>query len=139
MGSPGATGFRRLARDGRDRPRDGIRRGPRYMRPMELVGRDGLTIDEVWQDGPRAFQTVAIPGFPNFFMLLGPHSPVGNFPLTAVAETQADHILRWIRRWQHGEFDTVEPTATAAAAYNSALAAAMPGTVWTTGCLRAAQ
>ncbi len=45
-----------------------------------------------------------------------------------------DNIVRWIRRWQHGEFDTVEPTATAADAYNSALSAAMPGTVWTTGC-----
>jgi cation diffusion facilitator CzcD-associated flavoprotein CzcO len=105
-----------------------------YMRPMDLVGRGGLTIDEAWQDGPRAFQTVAIPGFPNFFMLLGPHSPVGNFPLTAVAETQADHIVRWIRRWQHGEFDTVEPKETAADAYNSELSAAMPRTVWTTGC-----
>lgn len=105
-----------------------------YMRPMDLVGRDGLTIEEAWQDGPRAFQTVAIPGFPNFFMLLGPHSPVGNFPLTAVAETQADHIVRWIRRWQQGEFDTVEPTTTAAEAYNAELSAAMPATVWTTGC-----
>jgi cation diffusion facilitator CzcD-associated flavoprotein CzcO len=105
-----------------------------YMRPMDLVGRHGLSIDKAWQDGPRAFQTVAIPGFPNFFMLLGPHSPVGNFPLTAVAETQADHIVQWIRRWQHGEFDTIEPTATATAAYNSELSAAMPNTVWTTGC-----
>jgi cation diffusion facilitator CzcD-associated flavoprotein CzcO len=105
-----------------------------YVRPMQVIGRDGLRLDDAWRDGPHAFETVAMPGFPNFFMLLGPHSPVGNFPLTAVAESQADHILRWIRRWQRSEFDTVEPTTTATEAFNSTLTAAMPDTVWTTGC-----
>ncbi|MGH3635096.1 flavin-containing monooxygenase [Mycobacterium sp.] len=105
-----------------------------YLRPIQVTGRDGLSLDDVWRDGPHAFETVAMPGFPNFFMLLGPHSPVGNFPLTAVAESQANHIVRWIRRWQRCEFDTVEPTDTATDAFNSALSDAMPNTVWTTGC-----
>jgi cation diffusion facilitator CzcD-associated flavoprotein CzcO len=105
-----------------------------FFRPIRLTGRDGITADDVWRDGPRAHQTVAMPGFPNFFMMLGPHSPVGNHSLTAVAESQADHILRWIERWRRGEFDTVEPTASATETYNAKLRAAMPRTVWTTGC-----
>ena len=105
-----------------------------FFRPMRLTGRDGISADDVWRDGPRAFQTVAMPGFPNFFMMLGPHSPVGNLALTAVAESQADHILRWIQRWRRGEFDTVEPTSSATESFNAQLRAAMPNTVWTTGC-----
>ncbi|WP_407687276.1 flavin-containing monooxygenase [Mycobacterium sp. HUMS_1102779] len=105
-----------------------------FFRPMRLTGRDGITADEVWRDGPRAYQTVAMPGFPNFFMMLGPHSPVGNLALTSVAESQADHILRWIQRWRRGEFDTVEPKVSATETFNAALRAAMPRTVWTTGC-----
>lgn len=105
-----------------------------YMRPMQVTGRNGLSLDDAWRDGPHAFETVAMPGFPNFFMLLGPHSPVGNVPLTSVAESQAEHIVRWIRRWQRGEFDTIEPTAEASDAYNAEVAAAMPNTVWTAGC-----
>ena len=105
-----------------------------FFRPMRLTGRDGIMVDDVWRDGPRAHQTVALPGFPNFFMMLGPHSPVGNYALTAVAESQADHILRWIQRWRRGEFDTVEPTASATERFNAKLRAAMPDTVWTTGC-----
>lgn len=77
---------------------------------------------------------MALPGFPNFFMMLGPHSPVGNLALTTVAESQADHILRWIQRWRRGEFDTVEPTGPATDSFNAKLRAAMPNTVWTTGC-----
>lgn len=105
-----------------------------FFRPMQLIGRDGIAADDVWRDGPRAFQTVAMPGFPNFFMMLGPHSPVGNLALTTVAESQADHIVGWIERWCRGEFDTVEPTAAATERFNARLRAAMPDTVWTTGC-----
>ncbi|MGD1173645.1 flavin-containing monooxygenase [Mycobacterium seoulense] len=105
-----------------------------FFRPMQLIGRDGIAADDVWRDGPRAYQTVALPGFPNFFMMLGPHSPVGNLALTTVAESQADHILGWIQRWRRGEFDTVEPTLPATDDFNAKLRAAMPDTVWTTGC-----
>ncbi|WP_156689587.1 flavin-containing monooxygenase [Mycobacterium sp. Marseille-P9652] len=105
-----------------------------FFRPMRLTGRDGIAADDVWRDGPMAYQTVALPGFPNFFMMLGPHSPVGNYALTAVAESQANHIVGWIKRWRRGDFDTIEPTAAATERFNARLRAAMPDTVWTTGC-----
>lgn len=105
-----------------------------YMRPMNIIGRDGSTLEESWSEGPRAFQTVAMPGFPNFFMLMGPHSPLGNYALTAIAETQAGHISRWIKAWSDGDFDTVEPTEEATERFNAGMRTAMPGTVWATGC-----
>ena len=105
-----------------------------FFRPMRLTGRDGIAADDVWRDGPHAHQTVSLPGFPNFFMMLGPHSPVGNLALTTVAESLADHIVGWIERWRRGEFDTMEPTPSATETYNAQLRAAMPNTVWTTGC-----
>ncbi len=56
---------------------------------MEIVGENGLTLDEAWADGPHAYRSIAVPGFPNLFMLMGPHSPIGNQSLVIVAETQA--------------------------------------------------
>ncbi len=105
-----------------------------FMRPMSLVGRDGLTIQQLWEEGPRAHLGVALPGFPNFFMLMGPHSPVGNYSLTAIAEAQAAHILGWIQRWRTGEFDNVAPTRHATDEFNASMRRAMPGTVWASGC-----
>ena len=67
-------------------------------------------------------------------MLMGPHSPVGNYALTAIAETQADHILGWINRWCDRQFDSVAPTPAATDEFNADMREAMPGTVWTTGC-----
>ena len=105
-----------------------------YMRPLRLTGRDGITLDEAWRDGPRAYLTVSLPGFPNHFMLMGPHSPIGNYSLTEIADTQARYITDWIRRWQRGYFATVEPTSEATERFNAELRAALPGTVWATGC-----
>jgi hypothetical protein len=77
---------------------------------------------------------VALPGFPNFFCLMGPHSPVGNQSLIAVAETQADYALWFIKRFRAGELALAAPTAAATERFNADLRAAMPNTVWTTGC-----
>ncbi|MFZ1161240.1 flavin-containing monooxygenase [Mycobacterium sp.] len=105
-----------------------------FMRPMTLVGHDGLTVDRLWENGPKAHLGVALPGFPNFFMLIGPHSPVGNYSLTAIAEAQANHILGWIQRWRAGELDNVAPTGRATDQFNADMREAMPDTVWASGC-----
>lgn len=105
-----------------------------FMRPMAVAGQNGCTVDQLWAEGPHAHLGVGLPGFPNFFMLMGPHSPVGNYSLTAIAEAQAGHILRWIERWCEREFDTVAPTRQATDEFNAGMRAAMPGTVWATGC-----
>jgi cation diffusion facilitator CzcD-associated flavoprotein CzcO len=105
-----------------------------YMRPMEVVGQDGRTLDDAWKEGPSAYRTVGIPGFPNFFMLMGPHSPVGNYSLVPIAEVQSRYVMRWIRMWEEGRVSTAAPTEEATAAYNQQLREAMPETVWVTGC-----
>lgn len=105
-----------------------------YMRPLRLTGRDGITLDEVWEGGPRAYLTVSLPGFPNHFMLMGPHSPVGNYSLTEIADTQARYIVDWIDRWRRHAYDAVEPTAEATGRFNAQVREALPGTVWATGC-----
>ena len=105
-----------------------------FMRPLELVGEGGVTLEEVWRGEPRGYRTVALPGFPNFFMIMGPHSPVGNSSLVLVAETQADYILRWIRMIQAGTVRAAAPTEQATARFNEQMRTEMPRTVWTTGC-----
>jgi cation diffusion facilitator CzcD-associated flavoprotein CzcO len=105
-----------------------------YLRPMELHGPGGLTLDEAWRDGPRAYRTVALPGFPNFFILMGPHSPIGNQSMVIVAETQADYVMQLIRMYMDRELDSVAPTAAATERFNQEMRAAMPNTIWTTGC-----
>jgi cation diffusion facilitator CzcD-associated flavoprotein CzcO len=105
-----------------------------YVRPVELVGADGLTLEEAWLEGPQAYRSVAVPGFPNLFMLIGPHSPVGNQSLVMIAETQADFVMWWIDQMREGSIVATMPTAEATKDYNERMKAAMPQTIWVTGC-----
>jgi cation diffusion facilitator CzcD-associated flavoprotein CzcO len=105
-----------------------------YVRPMEIVGEHGMTLDEVWEDGPHAYRSVAVPGFPNLFMLMGPHSPIGNQSLVIIAENQADYAMWWIDGIRDGRIVSASPTAAATKDYNEQMKSAMPQTIWVTGC-----
>ena len=41
----------------------------------EIIGRSGLTLREKWAAGPRSFLGIAVNGFPNMFVIVGPGSP----------------------------------------------------------------
>lgn len=105
-----------------------------FIRPIDLVGEGGVTIDHAWRDGPRAYRTVCVPGFPNFFILQGPHSPIGNHSLIAIAETQTDYVMRWLEKLRNGRVHIFAPTAEATDAFNATLREVLPHTVWASGC-----
>lgn len=131
------TGIRTA--DGRDRPVDVIILATgfqthNYMRPMEITGRDGLTIDKAWAGGPRAYRMTAIPGFPNLFTVLGPNSPTGSISLQYSAERTANYIARFLDMLRAGTATSIEVTEEATDEFNAAVAAAMTPTVWNTGC-----
>lgn len=105
-----------------------------YMRPMRLIGRDRINIDDAWAKGPRAYRMAAIPGFPNLFTVLGPNSPTGSISLQYTSELTAGYIAQWLEKFRAGELTTVEVTAEATTRFNDDVAVAMGPTVWNTGC-----
>jgi cation diffusion facilitator CzcD-associated flavoprotein CzcO len=105
-----------------------------YVRPMTIVGERGQTLDEVWADGPHAYRSIAVPGFPNLFMLMGPHSPIANQSLVPVAEDQADYAMWWIEQIRAGRVASAAPTEAATKQYNEDIKAALPQTIWASGC-----
>jgi 4-hydroxyacetophenone monooxygenase len=47
----------------------------RLIWPIEVTGRGGLRLDDFWdQDDIGAYLGMTVPGFPNLFMMLGPHA-----------------------------------------------------------------
>ncbi|MDZ4235882.1 MAG: NAD(P)/FAD-dependent oxidoreductase, partial [Dietzia sp.] len=105
-----------------------------YMRPLTITGEGGFSLEEAWADGPTAYRSVAVPGFPNMFMLMGPHSPVGNNSLIQIAEDQARYVMWWIEQLRAQRIVAASPTEAATKTYNEDMKAAMPQTVWMTGC-----
>lgn len=105
-----------------------------YMRHIKVVGPQGRNLDEAWSEGATAYRTVTVAGFPNLFLMQGPHSPVGNFSLISISEVQANYIMQLVEWFRRGQCQTIEPQATATQQYNQALQSAVQGTVWASGC-----
>jgi len=105
-----------------------------FMRPMNLTGRGGRTLDDVWSPTPRAYRSVSMPDFPNFFMIVGPHSPIGNFSLIEISELQVDYALQLMERVRSGACREICATTEATERFNESIQQAMRNTIWMTGC-----
>jgi cation diffusion facilitator CzcD-associated flavoprotein CzcO len=106
----------------------------RFMRPMQLIGRRGRSLEDAWTPRPIAYLSMSIPGFPNFFMLNGPNGPVGNFSLIEVAERQIAYILQLVELLRAGRCREISPSEAATTAFEAARVDAAKNTVWVTGC-----
>ena len=47
---------------------------------IDIRGLDGLRLKDKWAGGPQTFLGVQVEEFPNMFMLVGPHTALGNIP-----------------------------------------------------------
>jgi len=100
-----------------------------FLASMEVVGRDGRTLHEVWDGEPAAFLGLTVPGFPNFFMLYGPNTNGGE--IVHHLEWQADYALRAIRRMVREGVTSVEVRRGASDLYNRWIQRRLRGTAWT--------
>ena len=105
-----------------------------FMRPMNIVGRGGVALNDVWAKRPTAYMAVSIPDFPNMFMLNGPTGPVGNFSLIEIAEAQWNYIEKFLDRLEQGEAAQISASHNALQDYEKARIAAAKTTVFGSGC-----
>jgi cation diffusion facilitator CzcD-associated flavoprotein CzcO len=106
----------------------------RFLRPIDVVNPEGLHLSEAWAKRPNAYLSVAVPGFPNLFMLNGPNGPVGNFSLIEVAELQFAYFAQLIELLRSGEAEALSPTFEATEAFEGERVEQAKKTVWATGC-----
>ena len=104
-----------------------------FMRPINILGLNGITLEDYWQDYPKAYYSIAMPNFPNLFMLNGPNGPVGNFSLIDIAEQQMQYITQLIKLLLQGQAKYIHPKTDATNKYEIARETAAKKTVWYLG------
>ena len=105
-----------------------------FMRPMNVVGRDGILLNDVWRDKPVAYLSISIADFPNLFMLNGPNGPVGNFSLIEIAECQWSYIEQLLEGLESVECQEVSATQEAMSEFESARVEQAKKTIFASGC-----
>lgn len=104
-----------------------------FILPTHVTGENGIDLEQQWDGAPRAHRAVAMPGFPNFWMVEGPTGPVGNLSLIAISEHQVDYIISMLDRMKADGLAAIAPKQSAFDEYNAAMGEAIKTTVWVTG------
>ncbi|KAI9320142.1 hypothetical protein BX666DRAFT_1853340, partial [Dichotomocladium elegans] len=100
-----------------------------------LEGNVGLTLNEAWRDKfPATYKTLAIHGYPNLFMILGPSSLLGHSSVLIMMECQVAFACQMIRRMIKEDIAAFEPTQDAQDAYAAELQKDLDKTVWKGNC-----
>ncbi|KAF3761989.1 FAD/NAD(P)-binding domain-containing protein [Cryphonectria parasitica EP155] len=74
-----------------------------------VVGRNGVTIADKFAPFPKSYLSLAVDGFPNYFMMLGPNSGIAAGSLNPVLEAEGDYIIKCIRKLQKEDYLTMAP------------------------------
>ncbi len=59
-----------------------------------LRGRDGVPLAERWRERRAAFLGTAVAGFPNYFMLGGPHTATGHTSVLLYSEAHMEYVVQ---------------------------------------------
>jgi cation diffusion facilitator CzcD-associated flavoprotein CzcO len=104
------------------------------LRPVSISGRDGVDLQSIWHDGPQAYRGVAVPGFPNMYIMYGPNTNLGHNSILVMLECQARYIVRCLERVVAENLATLEVSEVATRRYNDKLQVDLKQMVWSTGC-----
>ena len=80
---------------------------------IDIRGRDGMALRDLWAEGPRSYLGVAVAGFPNLFTITGPGSPSVLSNMMVSIEQHVDWITAFLTTQQAEGFTTFEPEASA--------------------------
>lgn len=87
-------------------------------------------LSDEWEHGPQAYRGVAVTGFPNYFLIMGPNSGLGHNSILFMIEAQVRYILQCLSWLESERTDAVEVRAEIQRDFNRRLEDAQKHTVW---------
>jgi len=100
---------------------------------LSVSGRGGVKLQDAWRDGAEAYHGITVPGFPNFFLLLGPNTGLGHNSVVFMIESQVQHVLSCLRLLAREGAETIEVRPAAARRFNDGIQRRLRRAVWSEG------
>jgi cation diffusion facilitator CzcD-associated flavoprotein CzcO len=122
--------------DGRHHPADvliwgtGFRAGE-FMFPMDIVGRDGRTLQDEWGAGAHAHYGITVPGFPSLFVLYGPNTNTSGGSIIVFLEAQVAYVRQALEETARRRAAALEVRRDVEEAFDQRIQAEFEGTAWT--------
>ena len=88
----------------------------KFLSVIDVRGRDGIALADLWSDGAYAYLGITVERFPNLFMLYGPNTNNGS--IIDKLESQARYIAAKVTHMRDHRIDALEVRPDVVAAYN---------------------
>ncbi|KAK7427365.1 hypothetical protein QQZ08_006134 [Neonectria magnoliae] len=106
-----------------------------FVPRFPIIGRNSVNLQDKWRkEGAAAYLSLAVPGFPNFFFVLGPNSPISNGSLVGALEHQLEYALQFVRRIQTRNVKSFDVSEEAAREFNDWKNDIMQGLTFSGAC-----
>ena len=105
-----------------------------FLVPIDIVGRGGRRLHDIWANGAAAHRGVTVAGFPNMFILYGPNTNLGHNSIIFMSERQMDYVMPLVRTILARDLALLDVRPEAQAAYNRMLQDRLATTVWAANC-----
>lgn len=127
--------------DGAERPADTLILGTGFTiteLPIagRIRGRDGHTLEQVWDGSPTGFLGTVVSGFPNLFMVLGPNVGNGHTSATVLIELQVRFAIETLRGLERAGVASADVRPSVQQSFNEEVQRRLRGTVWNAGGCR---
>ncbi|WP_231390424.1 NAD(P)/FAD-dependent oxidoreductase [Nocardia sp. CNY236] len=108
-------------------------RATEFLAPMVVTGRGGRVLHHYWDEGGATFLGLAVPGFPNAFIMAGPNTfnPAGSN--VDMKQNQLRYIMAAIRLREQSGAAAIEVSDRSVGDYDQWLREAISRTVWPEG------
>ncbi len=121
--------------DGEEHPADVLIWGTgfaatRFLAPMEITGRGGVRLDDVWAEGARAHLGITVPGFPQMFVMYGPNTNLGGSSIIQMLESQAAYVVQAVDALAAGRAACLDVREDRLEAYDAEVQSRLRETVW---------
>ena len=123
--------------DGRERTLDALVCATGFdtvhlLSSVQVSGRQGITLQEAWAEGPEAFHGITVAGFPNLFLMLGPNTATGHTSTLLFIEPAVRYAIQCMQHVQLQGHRWLDLRTEVYRAHNQMLQSRLRGSVWTT-------
>jgi cation diffusion facilitator CzcD-associated flavoprotein CzcO len=101
-----------------------------------IVGQNGVEIHDAWRSRMSAYLGIAVTGFPNFFMLLGPNTGLGHNSVVLMIEAQVRYLIRCLKLMRRKKQAILEVRPEAQTRFVEEVYQRLEQTVWRAGGCR---
>ncbi|WP_308250956.1 flavin-containing monooxygenase [Nonomuraea rhizosphaerae] len=106
------------------------------LQRQHIAGRNGLKIQDAWQDGIETYFGISTAGFPNLFFLLGPNTGLGHNSVVFMIESQVRYVMDCLRLLSRTKARALDVRPERQREFNRRLQERLNPLVWNAGGCR---